>query len=594
MNKALKDRRVWIAAIAVAAVLLVILLQSFESGSIELESVAVKQGPFEINLVESGEIRATQSVDIKAPMEWRMDLQIVDMAPEGSMAKVGDLLVQFDVSMLEERLDAAKDRLTSSHAEMKRLSAEQASRMSQLEANLSIAEYSKQIATVQLQQLQFESEVKREDASLALKKAEVELVKIATEIESQKIIDKAARGRVELQIAQGEAEVKELQHKIEKLTLRAPISGMVVYNEIGNWNSRNKVAIGDKPSPGEAVVSIPNLDKMEVVLRVNEMDASKIIVGQKANIRLDAFSEKAFKGRVRDVAKLAQKENWESKVKDFEIVVQIDGNDPILKPGMTAQAQITIGQIDSATYVPIGTVYELDGQTVVFTEDNYPDPTQVTLGARNDEYIVVEEGLPADAHLVWKVPSATYHRLGWDSVVLARRETDKRIADHFAAMSDRGLAFDYDAHRNKTVVASSDSGEVDIESMMAKLKEMRAKGGPIELDPKMMKELQAMMRGKEGKFRTKVGDGMRRMDKLPPKGAGGEGKMILIESDSSSTERKGAPPQKPPGKKPRIDSLRISEDKTSGTTKMSPDERRMMKEMRKGMGVGNMKPKILK
>ena len=525
MNKILQDRKVWIGAAVAAVVLLIIVLQSFESSSIEFQFVSVKQGRFEIGLVESGEIRATQSIDIKAPMEWRMDLQIVDMATEGAMVEVGDVLVRFDVSMLEERLDAAKDKLTSSHAEMKRLDAEQASRMSQLQDNLSMAEYSKQIATVQLEQLRFESDVKREDARLSLKKAEVELEKVATEIESQKIIDKAARGRVELQIDQAEAEVKELERKIDKLTIRAPISGMVVYNEIGSWNSRHKVAIGDKPSPGQAVVSIPNLDEIEAVLRVNEMDASKISIGQNAKVRLDAFSDREFRGTVKEVAKLAQKENWESGVKDFQVIVEINGIDPILKPGMTAKAEITIDHIDSATFVPIGTVYEHKGYPVVFTADDHPNPTRVTLGARNDEYVVIEEGLSAGSEVVWKAPSTSYNRLGWDAVILARRNANERIADHFAAMAERGLDFDYDAHRNKTVVASADSGNVDIESMMAKLKEMRAKGGPIELDPKMMKELRSMMRGKGGELQIKTKDGQRGEMKRSSEEAGDRGRV---------------------------------------------------------------------
>ncbi|MFQ5770003.1 MAG: hypothetical protein ACE5HX_05670, partial [bacterium] len=56
----------------------------------------ISKNDFTVDLIETGELKAIQSMFVKAPHEWRADLQIIDMVPEGIMVEKGDFLLQFD------------------------------------------------------------------------------------------------------------------------------------------------------------------------------------------------------------------------------------------------------------------------------------------------------------------------------------------------------------------------------------------------------------------------------------------------------------------------------------------------------------------
>jgi HlyD family secretion protein len=120
MNKEIlfKYRRPLFIGIAFV-ILIIILFSSSENNSLQPTWTSVQRGPFTVHVSETGEVRAVQQVDVKAPMEWRMELQIVDLAPEGTVVQKGDLLVQFDISELQKRLDLAEDRLISALAKNK-------------------------------------------------------------------------------------------------------------------------------------------------------------------------------------------------------------------------------------------------------------------------------------------------------------------------------------------------------------------------------------------------------------------------------------------------------------------------------------------
>ena len=115
-----------IAVGALIFVSLIFFLAVQGSPSVEKNWIRVQKSDFIIDLVESGEIHAVESEYVTAPREWRMELQIIDLAPEGSMVEKGDFLVKFDTSTLEEELDKEKDKLKEAEAELMSIDAKQA------------------------------------------------------------------------------------------------------------------------------------------------------------------------------------------------------------------------------------------------------------------------------------------------------------------------------------------------------------------------------------------------------------------------------------------------------------------------------------
>jgi HlyD family secretion protein len=446
----LKYRRPLLISLAFI-ILFVFLLFPSEDKSLQPTWTNVQHGPFTVQVSETGEVRAVQQVDVKAPMEWRMVLQIVDLAPEGTVVQKGDLLVQFDISELQKRLDLAEDRLISALAQKQKLLAEQDAQNQQLQGNMLTAEYSRDLTQLQKELMKYEAEVKRQDVDLEHLKALLQLDEAKTSLESQKIIDAAALSKAMLAIAKERMEKEELEGQIASLTLRAPNSGLLVYNEVGWWDNAKKVSKGDKINPGEPIVSIPNLDSMQVNLRVNEMDVSRIKALQQAVVILDAYPDKKFTGRVSHIARLAQKENWNSVIKDFEVIIRLEQSDPLLKPGMTAKAVIAVEQLAEVLYVPVGTVYEIDGQLVVFRKKEYPAATPITVGDRTEEWIVVtRSSLKPGEQVAWHCPAGKAKRVGYAENQKQVHAGELYWQQTFKEMNNQGLRYDYNAGRNES------------------------------------------------------------------------------------------------------------------------------------------------
>jgi HlyD family secretion protein len=116
--------------------------------------------------------------------------------------------------------------------------------------------------------------------------------------------------------------------------------------------------------------------------------------GQKVKITLDAFPDKRFNGTVEEVGTIGQQKNQSSNLKTFEVIIGIQGTDPILKPGMTTSNEILIETIPGAVSVPIESVFEKDGHTVVYTMNGMrPQMQAVTVGVKNSNNIVITEGV---------------------------------------------------------------------------------------------------------------------------------------------------------------------------------------------------------
>jgi multidrug efflux pump subunit AcrA (membrane-fusion protein) len=184
---------------------------------------------------------------------------------------------------------------------------------------------------------------------------------------------------------------------------------------------------------------------MQVVTRVNEVDAAKITMGDKVNLTLDAFPQAKYTGTVTKIAKLADKRNSNSQIKDFEVTTVIAVPDSMLKPGITAQGSIILFRYANVVYVPIGAVFEKrDGTPVVFTRKSAQKPVPVILGKRNDRFIIIADGLHEDEDVALTAPStAEYFPLGRAREMERRvREFNQLKATPDSVFTPKGNSFD--------------------------------------------------------------------------------------------------------------------------------------------------------
>ncbi len=503
----------------------------------------VKVDTLRVEMVESGEVEAVKSRTVSAPQIWGMDLQIVEMVPEGTVVDSGEVLLQFDASTLQAKLEEKQAELDMRRAEMKRMQVEHQAQIAALEREVEIAKYALELAKVQLEQLQFESEARKEDGQLEVMKAEIALKEAQTRLDAQRIINVSAEKKQRLLILQARGAVNEIQQDLAKLTLRAPISGMVVYH--ADWDG-SKPQVGEKMRPGRGVIDLPDLSRMQVKIKLNEIDIARIKVGQMAKIALEAFPGREYTGTLTAIAQIPERMERGSQVKIFEATLEIAQSDSLLKPGMTAMARVQIATVPEAKILPAGCIFEKNGQPVVYKVGNLKKAIPVQLGLRNDFYYQVEGVAPGEK-ISWETRDPGASPLGY----LAYRQSvfppDSLQQQYFTEMEQRKLTFDYEAFRNRPPEPPG-GAPGGTEAMLKQLGipsgEMAGKSGKIQLTPEMLKKLKAQM-AKGGKRVIKGDSSGAKLQKKPgPLPPGVKIKTFRFSAPGKSSQKQAS------GKKP--------------------------------------------
>ena len=396
-------------------------------------SFPVKQGEFVISLqLKDGELEAVKSEQITSP-RVRGQLKITHLFPEGEIVEVGDLVLEFDRVEFEKKVTEEEHELQAAKAEHGKTLANQGVEMARQEADIENKENALRLAQLHMEKMKFESFVDREEAKLKARQAELALEQARKKIEAQRIVDEAERTKQELRVADEEREVERAHKDLESLSIHAEKPGLVVYQRIWKGSRPEKIRVGDEPWGGQTLITLPDLSRMQVKTWVNEVDVDKLEVGNEVLVRLDALPGPVFHGKISNIASLGHEKEGDKNVQVFDIVVEIDEEDARLKPGMTAACEVIVetipprpqrddAEIDEAEetdtadiplYIPIDAVFEKGGRTLVYRmQGAKPVEQEVALGARNEDYVIIEEGLGSNDRVALRDPTVVLEKLG--------------------------------------------------------------------------------------------------------------------------------------------------------------------------------------
>lgn len=360
----------------------------------DVETCKVKHGVFYIELVEEGEIQATHAINISSPpISWRFGmLKITDILEDGAKVNAGDTVIRFDPSEVQKAILDAEAELEIAKAELNKMKAQQSSKIEELKANIKISEIAYQISEIKLEQASFESDISRREIRLNLDKAAIALDKAREEIINQEKIHHEEVQQSLLKIKQLQTNLDEAHETLDKLTVVSPASGIAIIRD--NWATGNKWQVGDQPWSGMPMIDLPDLDELKVEAEISEVDIAKIKLGLEAEIKLDAFSDTVYYGKVISVANLAQFKDQDSKIKVFPVEVLIDRASSVFLPGMTVSCRIIVDEIEDVMYIPLEALFTEENEYFVYVKSGSSyDKRQVVIKQKNNDYIVVEKGL---------------------------------------------------------------------------------------------------------------------------------------------------------------------------------------------------------
>jgi HlyD family secretion protein len=174
---------------------------------------------------------------------------------------------------------------------------------------------------------------------------------------------------------------------------------MVIYRR--GWDGQ-KQGIGSEISVWDPIVAeLPNLKEMKSKTYVNEIDISKVKVNQEVNLGVDAFPDKKFTGKVIEVANIGQ-QLPNSNAKVFEVSIEVNEFDSILRPAMTTKNEILTSSIDSVLFIPLDCVQSNDSMSYVYSGGSRK---QVILGSSNENEVIIRAGLQAGEEVYLVAPS---------------------------------------------------------------------------------------------------------------------------------------------------------------------------------------------
>jgi HlyD family secretion protein len=189
----------------------------------------------------------------------------------------------------------------------------------------------------------------------------------------------------------------------EELIVRAPFAGVISqrYAEPGAFVTPTTTASATAGATSSSIVELS--EGLEVVAKVPESDIGRLKVGLPASVRVDAFPDRRFQARVRQIAPRAVKTN---NVTSFEVKLQLDDPAPELRIGMTADIDFQTGTLQARTVVPTVAIVTEDGRPGVLLVGKRQEPTfqPVELGASSGKDTQILTGLESGTRVFIDLP----------------------------------------------------------------------------------------------------------------------------------------------------------------------------------------------
>jgi HlyD family secretion protein len=318
-----RRKRTLIFMAVVLAILAVVILnlQSRREKTVKVTVEKVKKQDLTSIVSASGEIKPKKNINISAQVPGR----IIKIAViEGQEVKAGDFLLKLDSTQYEANSDRDRNFIQASKAELIQAEA-------RLKRDKSAYDRQRKLFDEQL-----------------ISKDQLEGVKLQYDVSESQV------NAIRFQIKQAEANLKSTLDNLSKTVFNAPINGMITSLRVEEGET---AIIGTMNNPGTVLMIIADLSVMEVEVEVDETDVVGVKLGQEANVRVDAFPETVFKGKVTEIGSSALQKvtggATTQEAKDFKVVVTLENPSQKLKPGLSASADIITAQKKNVLAVPV-------------------------------------------------------------------------------------------------------------------------------------------------------------------------------------------------------------------------------------------------
>lgn len=385
MNK----KWIWIAGLSLVGIVIVASITKGGTKTSEVETTEVSRRDITELVSVSGKIQPEFEVKISADVSG----EIIELAvSEGDTVQQGQLLLRINPELYETTLNQLRANLDNAMAGM-------AAAQAQLE---------KAKANV----LQQNASVKRltplfEAGAISLQEWENTLLQQTLAKSDALAAEKNALGS-QYNVKSLQARLEEGRRNLGRTSIYAPTAGVVTQLSA----EKGERVVGTQQMTGTEIMRISNLDRMEVQVNINENDIVRVRVGNEADVRVDAYPGKTFKGKVVEVANSARfnaAAPMNDQSSNFIVKVQLDPTSYqdlqtqgqlVVFPGMTATVDIHTRTSAQALSIPISALCTrsfgdtiASGQSVFVLNNGKASIKSIEVGIQDLDYYEILSGL---------------------------------------------------------------------------------------------------------------------------------------------------------------------------------------------------------
>ncbi|MFZ4520987.1 MAG: efflux RND transporter periplasmic adaptor subunit [Bacteroidales bacterium] len=407
-------------------------------------TATVKKGSFPIEVTTTGELIAKSSDKINGPAAlgqlfriWNVKIQ--DIIPDGTVVDSGQYVAQLDPSETTNKIKDEELNQEKLETSLTKTRLDTSLELRALRDDLINLKFSLEEKKITLEQSKYEPPATIRQVEMELEKSQrtLEQTEKNYKLRFQKAV--ATMQEVTTSYNQGQRKLEQMHDVLKQMTIHAPKAGMVIYKR--NYDG-SKMGVNAMMNTWDNIVAeLPDLSEMISKTYINEIDISKVKVGQKVQIGIDAFPEKKFTGTVTEVANIGEQQQ-NSNAKVYEVKIVLKEVDSILRPAMTTKNKILTNVVENVLFIPIESIFNNDSVTFVYKKDgNSVTRQQVIVGQSNENEIIIKAGLQAD-DIVLLVPPEKAEKLSLETlpkdVIEKYKEKPLPVKDTKSAVKDQG------------------------------------------------------------------------------------------------------------------------------------------------------------
>lgn len=413
-----------------------------ETAAIQELTATVRQGEFKMLVTATGELQAKRSEKIQGPTGMRTaqiyQTNITDLVPEGTLVQAGDYVATLDKTELDTKVKEVLNELDRINTQLEAIKIDTAIELRGLRDQLINLRFGMQEKQLEVEQSKFEAPMVIQRANIELERSERDYKQLEQKYGLTKEKAETQVNEIMATLRQQQLKLTQLQELAQQFVVTAPKDGMVIYAR--SWDG--KIQAGSQIRAWDPVVAeLPDLSEMVSKTYVNEVDISRVRKGQDVHIKIDAFPDKSYTGLVLQVANIGEQlRNYDSKV--FEVIIQLNAADSILRPAMTSSNEIITDVLEDKLFIPLEALYK-DTLTFVYKEVNGQAVKQEVLSSwTNENEVVIVKGLEAGDRVYLSPPEgaeklslntlAVSEKQMAEEQLLGERAARKKIADEKA------------------------------------------------------------------------------------------------------------------------------------------------------------------